>query len=708
MDARVIQRLTELGSTLFRINLSHTGLDDVESVIDFIRRYTDVPVCLDTEGAQVRTGTLTNGYVEVKDNDVIQILFEKVSGDKRNFNLYPDTITSQLQVGDFLSIDFNTVLVQVTEITGQALVLRVLNGGLIGSNKAVTVERSLAMSPLTDKDIAALAIGAEKGVEHVALSFANRAKDVDEIRRHVGAGVFIISKIECRNGVENLEEIANKSDAILIDRGDLSREFPVEHIPILQKQIISRTKVVGRKVYVATNLLESMVTEPVPTRAEVNDVHNTLVDGVDGLVLAAETAIGKHPIACASMIVKLIRSFEKGGKFSSGYYASNPVSLLIEPHGGNLVRSEDPKLLKEAEKSLVRVTVSDSILMDCQQIAFGTYSPLNGFMDRETLEAVLNTNHLPDGTIWPLPIMLQLNQELLKGVGIGDRVALEGKSGQVFSVLDVSQIFPVDLKSIIKPWFGTVSTDHPGVAALANNGDVFVSGAVTQIRSLPTPYRQFELTPTQTRFLFTKKGWNQVVGFHTRNVAHRVHEFIQLSALEKTGADGLFISPVIGPRKKGDFLPNTVLKSYQMMLDYNFYPAGKVSLGSFSTYPRYSGPREAVFTALCRKNMGCSHFIVGRDHTGVGDFYKPEESQNFFEKVGDVGVTPVFFDEITYDSLRGMYVSANEAGKPEFISGSTARQAISENILLPEWFMRESIQEYLRSELAAGRSIVSD
>jgi len=707
MNGRVIGRLTELGATLFRINLSHTALADVGDVIDTIRSHTDVPICLDTEGAQVRTGAFVEGKVSIAENEIIQIPHTRAPGNARCFNLYPGNIVGDLEVGDFISIDFNAVLVQVIEADRDGVTVRVLNGGEIGSNKAVTVERALTMPPLTEKDIAALKIGRAKGIDHVALSFANFPEDVNEIRRHAGDGVKVISKIECRNGVENLEEIATRSDAILIDRGDLSREFPVEHIPAMQKQITRRTKAVQRKVYVATNLLESMIVAPAPTRAEVNDVYNTLMDGVDGLVLAAETAIGAYPISCASMIVKLIHSFEAGSAVTPDYYVADPASLLVEPHGGKLVHREALTLAADADQ-LPRVCVADLALMDCQQIALGTFSPLTGFMDSATLESVLRSHRLPDDAIWTLPITLQIPREALNGAAAGDRVALENAAETVYAMLDISEIYPVDFEQIVRPWFGTDSMSHPGVAGLAARGDVFVAGAITLVRRLESLYRHFELTPAQTRFLFTRKGWSRVVGFHTRNVAHRVHEHIQLTALEETNADGLYISPVIGPRKTGDFLPGPILKSYQIMLDFHLYPVGKVVLGSFATYPRYSGPREAVFTALCRKNLGCSHFIVGRDHTGVGDFYQPEESRALFEKLGDMGVAPVFFDEISYDSACGTYVPAGEASAPIAISGSKARQMIAEDDALPEWFMRDIIQDHLRAEIAAGRAIVSE
>ncbi|MFP6758034.1 MAG: pyruvate kinase, partial [Alphaproteobacteria bacterium] len=292
MNDRVIARLEELGVSLFRINLSHTKIEDVAPVIDFVQARTKVPLCLDTEGAQIRTGAIAEGQAIVRDNSVIRVYRAPVPGDSQRLNFYPPDIVDCLELGDFVCIDFNTVLAQVIEREPGNATLRVVNGGTFGANKAVTVERAIAMPPLTEKDSAAMAIGREKGIRHVALSFANRGSDLDVIRAAALPDAFVISKIECRNGLINLDEITAKSDALLIDRGDLSREMPIERVPALQKWVTRRGKQAGRKVYVATNLLESMITASVPTRAEVNDVFNTLLDGVDGLVLAAETAIG--------------------------------------------------------------------------------------------------------------------------------------------------------------------------------------------------------------------------------------------------------------------------------------------------------------------------------------------------------------------------------------------------------------------------------
>ena len=199
------------------------------------------------------------------------------------------------------------------EIQSDRVVLRVRKGGSVGSNKACNVHRGIDLPAITVKDRKAIEIGREMGVEHFALSFANRPEDVQEMRELIGPAATLISKIESRSGIANLEGIALISDAILIDRGDLSRQVPLEQIPAQQKDIIGRVKAIGRPVFVATNLLESMVHSPVPTLAEINDIYNTLDDGADGLVLAAETAVGKFPVGCVVMVRRVIAEFERSG-----------------------------------------------------------------------------------------------------------------------------------------------------------------------------------------------------------------------------------------------------------------------------------------------------------------------------------------------------------------------------------------------------------
>ncbi len=702
LDSRTIQRLAQSGATLFRINLSHTRLADLPQVIQTIRGATTVPICLDTEGAQIRTGEFVDSSINLRSNSIVHVHLRRVPADDKNFNFYPIEIARLLEVGDFISIDFNSALVQVISMDADSVSMRVLQGGLVGKNKAVTVERDIPMPALTEKDREAIALGSEMGLTHFALSFAGHGDDVRELRRLVSPDAFIISKIESRKGLENLEGIAAESNALLIDRGDLSRQVPIELLPQSQKSVIQRAKAVNCPVYVATNLLESMVSMPTPTRAEVNDIYNTLADGADGLVLAAETAIGKYPIRCASMVRKIIGGFQRAESVNGQFYPVDAVSLLVEPHGGRLVHREAGVADLENIEKLPRLVVSERDLMDCEQFAYGTFSPLTGFMNRETLEAVLSTCRLPDGETWTLPILLQVHAKEIVNLAPGERIALTDEEGTVYALLDITEIYKYDLGRLARQMFGTTSHKHPGADRMMSGGDRFLAGDVLLVQPLASPIRHYLLSPAQTRFIFTRLGWSQVVGFHGRNPAHRGHESIQLQALERTGADGLYINPVSGPKKSGDFLPEPILLSYQTLLEFGCYPKDRVVLGSFFTYSRYAGPREGVFTALCRKNMGCSHFIIGRDHTGVGDFYPPNANRELFESLGDIGVKPVFFENVGYNGETGSYEF--DHGQPlAMISGTEVRKKLRAYKHLPDWFMREVVQDVLLEEMRRGK-----
>jgi pyruvate kinase len=706
MSDQVILRLEGLGISLFRINLSHTKPSDLRKAIRFIKSRSSVPICLDTEGAQIRTGDFVDTQLELQENSIISVPIKIIPGDPLSFNLNPVDIFKRFEIGDFISIDFNAVLVQVIELNHAYAKMRVISGGAVGRNKAVTLERQIDLLPLTENDKASIIIGNEEGIDHYALSFANRGENVDYLRLLTGERKFIISKIESMSGLSNFDSIAEKSDAVLIDRGDLSRELPIEKIPYLQKKIIKRGIELHTPVYVATNLLESMIVEAGPTRAEVNDIYNTLCDGASGLVLAAETAIGAHPIQCASMVVRMIKSFEhtQSNDLSFGHNYDH-ITLIMPPHGENLVHQEaSPSEIMEIN-AIPSLLLDTPDLMDCEQIALGTYSPIKGFMNRNNLESVLNKNQLDDGTIWTLPIILQVAESMVSNFGVGDRIALKGINGKVTAYIDVSEIYTFPLERTSISWFGTASTYHPGVKRLHEKGNTCVAGKVTLVERSSTPYRHYELTPAQTRLVFAKKGWSKVIGFHTRNVVHRVHHYLQLKALEQTGADGLYISPVIGQKKIHDFLPEPIMKSYQTLLESGEYPRNKVVLGAFSTYSRYAGPREAVFTALCRKNLGCSHFIIGRDHTGVGDFYASDANQVFFDKVGDIGIIPLFFDSIGYDLKTKQYLPASNTQTLQQISGTEARNCIIRGERLPEWFMHNIVQDMLFDEQNQGNTL---
>ena len=231
LNERTIVRLTDLGAALFRINLSHTSLADLPGTIELIQRYSNIPICLDTEGAQIRTGSLVNGKAILVEHNLIRAGNLGRPGDTNHFSFYPDYVANLFEVGDFISIDFNAVLVQVISKETSSVTMRVLNGGTMGQNKAVSIDRPINLSALTRKDYDAIAIGNKMGIKHFALSFANCGEDVDLIRELCAKDSEIISKIECLSGLMHLTDIVAKSDAILIDRGDLSREIPIEKIP---------------------------------------------------------------------------------------------------------------------------------------------------------------------------------------------------------------------------------------------------------------------------------------------------------------------------------------------------------------------------------------------------------------------------------------------------------------------------------------------
>jgi len=306
----VIRQLDEREADLFRINLSHTPLEAVESTIEFVRRLSSTPICLDSEGPQVRCGIVDPG-VELVAKKEVRLTAEAIRGTERELTLRPPSVFDELQIGSLVGIDFHGALLRVTDVDGGRAQGLVVSSGRVGSNKAVTIEPRPALPALSEKDLAAIEIGARHGITHYALSFASNAEDVTRLRSLAPSGAHIIAKIESREGVRNMDEIIDAADAVLIDRGDLSHEIALEHVPFYQKAIARRANRWNRPVYVATNLLESMVTSNVPTIAEANDIANTLLDGVHGLVLAAETAVGIDPVGSVDMVLRAIRAFEQ-------------------------------------------------------------------------------------------------------------------------------------------------------------------------------------------------------------------------------------------------------------------------------------------------------------------------------------------------------------------------------------------------------------
>jgi len=311
LEQKTVEQCAALGVYVFRINLSHTPIDNLEATIKLIQSWTDTPVCLDTEGAQLRNGQMASEYVKFEKGNSVKIHRSPIVGDSSNISFNPAYVSEQLEKGDEIQVDFNHVRFKVTEEGNDHYIAEVLSEGAIGSNKAADVNRDLNFDPLTEKDYQAIETGRANGIKNFAMSFANRPEDVKLMREKCGPDANIICKIESPSGVQNLEGILGQTDEILIDRGDLSRRVPIERIPFLQRRIISIARSKKVPVYVATNLLESMVTTQSPNRAEVNDVVSTLEMGANGLILAAETAIGKFPVEAVKMVRALIDEHDR-------------------------------------------------------------------------------------------------------------------------------------------------------------------------------------------------------------------------------------------------------------------------------------------------------------------------------------------------------------------------------------------------------------
>lgn len=309
----VIRALDERGVDLLRINLSHTSLEEVEPVIRMLRASSSAPICLDTEGAQVRCGRMARDVVLVAGATVL-LTADDIQGDAERITLWPGQVIEQLEVDDLVTIDFDGAQLRIDEVSGDDARATVITGGRVRTNKAVTGAPVAALPALSEKDEQAIQIGAGLGIVHYALSFASSADDVARLRELAPPSAHVMAKIESREGVRDMDAIIHAADSVIIDRGDLSREVPLEYVPYYQKAIVRRANRWNRPVYVATNLLESMVTSLQPTIAETNDIANTLLDGVHGLVLAAETAVGIDPVGSVDMVLRAVEAFERMGE----------------------------------------------------------------------------------------------------------------------------------------------------------------------------------------------------------------------------------------------------------------------------------------------------------------------------------------------------------------------------------------------------------
>jgi sulfate adenylyltransferase len=381
-----------------------------------------------------------------------------------------------------------------------------------------------------------------------------------------------------------------------------------------------------------------------------------------------------------------------------------PHETTIAPHGGDLVDLLVPEGRREATRAeadhLPKLVVNARELSDLEMLTVGALSPLRGFVGEADYVSVLETMHLTNGLAWSIPVTLSLTEDDVKRIGAGGSVALlPWEAGDPIAVVEVAEVFKRDRQKESVGVFGTEDLEHPGVQALHDAGDFCLAGTV---RALALPehddFLPYRLTPAQTRAAFAERGWRTVVGFQTRNPIHRAHEYLQKCALEIV--DGLLVHPLVGATKDDDVPADVRMRCYEALFE-GYYPKDRAMVSVFPAAMRYAGPREAIWHAICRKNYGCTHFIVGRDHAGVGTYYGTYDAQRIFEEFepGELGITPLMFEHSFWcNACEGMAspkTCPHGEGSRVSLSGTKVREMLRAGERPPAEFSRPEVADIL-------------
>ena len=372
---------------------------------------------------------------------------------------------------------------------------------------------------------------------------------------------------------------------------------------------------------------------------------------------------------------------------------------MINPHGGPLVDRMVPHP-EELDATLTTITLSRRSQSDLEMIATGACSPLTGFMSQQDYSSVVEEMRLANGSVWSIPITLPISAEQVSNLKGVEEATLSTESDCVIGKIQISDIYKPDKGREAEKVYLTTDDKHPGVAALLSGGKYYVAGDI-EVYQLPEHkhFGEYRMSPRQLRAVIEEKGWKSVVAFQTRNPIHRAHEYITKCALEMV--DGLIIHPIVGETKSDDIPADVRMTCYEAIIEH-YYPHRHTILSVYPASMRYAGPREAIFHALTRKNYGCTHFIVGRDHAGVGSYYGTYDAQKIFENFNreELGIEPMFFEHAFYckrtNSMATTKTSRAMDHEKVFLSGTKVREMLIAGVDLPEEFTRPEVSDILK------------